>query len=104
MPFRWPADASHPDDDDVQRSAQLLALNTSPSAYCGRSRVALRLSFLRGSAANEGSGPTQFRVRNVSKMGDIVNSSPVYVGPPQLNIADSTYRDLQVNVRLAPER
>lgn len=87
VPFRWTAGAPSATTLNV---AQLLALNTSPASIVD-GLGALRLSFLRGSAANEGSGPTNFRVRNVSKLGDIVNSSPIFVGAPRLNIADSSY-------------
>lgn len=56
---------------------------------CGPERVA----FLRGHSVNSGSGTftcsqpggatiQKFRVRPVSVLGDIVNSNPVYVGPP----------------------
>jgi type IV pilus assembly protein PilY1 len=51
-----------------------------------------RVQYLRGSAANEGTGATNFRRRNVSKLGDIVNSSPVYVRGPRRNLADPSYQ------------
>jgi len=43
-----------------------------------------RLDYLRGDATNEG----VFR-RRASKLGDIVNSSPVYVGAPEFNYRDT---------------
>ncbi len=42
----------------------------------------LRLNWLRGDAANEGATATKYRVRPTSKLGDIVNSTPIYVGAP----------------------
>lgn len=42
----------------------------------------LRLNWLRGDGANEGATATKYRVRPTSKLGDIVNSTPIYVGPP----------------------
>lgn len=60
---------------------------------CGLERVA----FLRGVRANEGvgtftcnSGNTifKFRERVVSVLGDVINSNPVYVGPPAAGYAD----------------
>ena len=45
------------------------------------------INFIRGDATNEGSGATQYRDR-LTLLGDIVNSSPVYVGAPQLSWPD----------------
>jgi type IV pilus assembly protein PilY1 len=42
----------------------------------------LRLNWLRGDAANEGATATKYRVRPTTKLGDIVNSTPIYIGPP----------------------
>ena len=89
VPFRWPADPTNPDDDELT-PAQVTMLNTSPLGVAD-ARGNLRLQFLRGSAANEGNGPADFRIRNVSKLGDIVNSAPLFVGPPNRNITDPTY-------------
>ncbi|HWM42570.1 MAG TPA: PilC/PilY family type IV pilus protein [Burkholderiales bacterium] len=41
----------------------------------------MRLDWLRGDAANEGATATKYRVRPTTKLGDIVNSTPIYVGP-----------------------
>ncbi|MCP5327205.1 MAG: PilC/PilY family type IV pilus protein [Steroidobacteraceae bacterium] len=81
--FRWPANPMAPTATTLN-AAQIADLN-------GDGLGAQRLAYLRGSASNEGTGVTDFRVRNVSKLGDIVNSSPAFVGPPRLNIADSSY-------------
>jgi type IV pilus assembly protein PilY1 len=60
---------------------------------CGLERVA----YLRGGAVNEGSGTfscastsviNKFRSRPVSKLGDIVNSGPYYVGRPNAGYSD----------------
>ncbi len=45
------------------------------------------LEYLRGSNQNEGTGTLNFRKR-VSPLGDIVNASPKYVGPPSLPYTD----------------
>jgi type IV pilus assembly protein PilY1 len=42
----------------------------------------LRLNWLRGDQANEGATATKYRVRPTTRLGDIVNSTPIYVGPP----------------------
>lgn len=63
---------------------------------CGEDRVA----YLRGSAANEGIGTftcggsaggstiNKFRIRPTTKLGDIVNSGPAYVGKPNAGYSD----------------
>ncbi len=45
------------------------------------------VNYLRGDASNEGTGTGQFRVR-ASKLGDSVDSNPVYVGTPAGQYAD----------------
>lgn len=47
-----------------------------------------RLEFLRGWSANEGTGTGQFRVRAGKVLGDIIDSSPVFVGAPQAGYSD----------------
>ncbi len=61
---------------------------------CGLERVA----YLRGGAVNEGAGGTfscasttvinKFRSRSTTKLGDIVNSGPFYVGRPNAGYSD----------------
>ena len=50
-----------------------------------------RLNWLRGDSSNEGTGSTNFRKRTDGfKLGDIVNSTPIFVGaPPYLADIDS---------------
>lgn len=67
-----------------------------PSAYqtnlnASDSLGSKRLLWLRGDQSNEGDGKGQFRTRPTTVLGDIVNSSPQYVGPPNAGYADSTY-------------
>jgi type IV pilus assembly protein PilY1 len=50
-----------------------------------------RVDYLRGDAINEGVGTLQFRQRITSKLGDIVASSPVFVGPPSGGISGTDY-------------
>jgi len=62
---------------------------------CGAERVA----YLRGAAVNEGSGTfvcgggtrNKFRTRPTTKLGDIVNSGPTYVGRPNAGYSDVDY-------------
>lgn len=89
VPFRWPAVPAAPTALELS-PAQVLALNTSPvSVVDGNGNP--RLQYIRGNAANEGNGAANFRKRNVSKLGDIVNSSPMYVGKPARSLADPSY-------------
>ncbi len=87
--FRWPADPADPDDSEMSL-AQVTALNTNVLSV-NDGKGSQRVQYLRGSAANEGAAAANFRKRNVSKLGDIVNSSPVYVRGPRRNLADASY-------------
>lgn len=77
IPFAWPSNPSTPAATEM---------DTSQSSAVGSSAV---LDYLRGSSANEGTGPTNYRQRLISKLGDIVNSSPVYVGKPASGYSDT---------------
>ena len=60
------------------------------SAVAGSEATAQnRLDYIRGDASNEGADSGKFRVRT-TKLGDIVDSNPVYVGKPagQYNASD----------------
>lgn len=82
IPFRWPTGAT-PNADKLD-SAQMAALNrNAQDAVDGLGSA--RLDYLRGSAANEGVAGHKFRARPTSKLGDIVNSAPAYVGVPDQN-------------------
>jgi type IV pilus assembly protein PilY1 len=77
-------------------AAQQTELNKNASGTtdgCGPERVA----YLRGDAVNEGSGTftcasttviNKLRSRPTSKLGDIVNSGPAYVGEPSAGYSD----------------
>jgi len=57
-----------------------------------------RLDFVRGDTSNEAPAGEQWRQRGGFKMGDIVNSTPQYVGPPSDQIFESTYRTFATGV------
>lgn len=80
-PFRWAN----------LNASQQLALNTN-IANVNDGQGSARLDYLRGSAANEGLGATNFRRRITSKLGDIVNSNPQFVGPPSAAYPDTDYQ------------
>ncbi|MHB1331034.1 MAG: pilus assembly protein [Sulfuriferula sp.] len=87
IPFRWPANSASPTSTELDLS-EVNALNTTPAGATDANGSA-RLNYIRGSAANEGTGPSNFRPRNISKLGDIVDSGPYYVGAPDSNYSDT---------------
>ena len=89
IPFRWPATPASPTASELDL-VQTAFLNTSATNIAD-SNGSARLDYLRGSSVNEGTAGLQFRARNTSKLGDIVDSAPQYVGAPSLNLADPTY-------------
>lgn len=78
IPFQWA-------DIDATRQHQLDDAVASPWDATLEEN---RLNYLRGDATNEGTAAGKFRVRP-SKLGDIVNSSPVFVGAPEFNYRDT---------------
>ncbi len=69
-------------------TAQQTDLMTNPSGGLDSATVGSdRLDFIRGDRSNEGTGDN-FRVRQ-SRLGDIVDSAPVYVGKPDLPWPDT---------------
>ncbi len=88
IPFRWPLSENAPTATELD-TQQISALNkNSTDLIDGLGQE--RLAFLRGDSSNEAPNGLKFRTR-VSKLGDIVNSAPAFVGPPSKNIADPTY-------------
>ncbi|MEI6722045.1 MAG: PilC/PilY family type IV pilus protein, partial [Betaproteobacteria bacterium] len=85
IPFRW------------------ASLNASQQAFLNRAYTgvgnagvadgngSLRVDYLRGDGSNEGFGTNNFRRRINSKLGDIVNSNPQYLGPPSGTFSDASY-------------
>ncbi len=101
IPFRWTTSGG-----DALTAAQMSYLNTNPDSGALDSRGEARLWWLRGDISNEGTG-YNFRERSDSfKLGDIVDSTPIFVGAPP-NLPDmetsphSTFRSTFVN---RPER
>lgn len=50
-----------------------------------------RLAWMRGDTSNEGTSAGKFRRRPVSRLGDIVNSNPQYVGAPSAGYWEDNY-------------
>lgn len=80
IPFRWPAAVASPTATELDTS-QTTALNTNSTGTVDGYGSA-RLLYLRGASDNEGTLGLKFRRRPTSKLGDIVNSAPHYVGVP----------------------
>ncbi len=98
--FRWPAAPATPSTTelDVVQTAELDKNSTGVLDSQGSARI----DYLRGSATNE-TGGLNFRPRNTSKLGDIVNSAPFYVGAPNVNSNDPSYVSYRsANVGRAP--
>jgi type IV pilus assembly protein PilY1 len=93
IPFRWPALPATPNATELDVS-QTTALNQTPSGGSDAFGE-LRLRFLRGDPTQEArrcaSPPCaapQFRNRAISPLGDVINSSPYYVGAPNYGYYD----------------
>lgn len=71
-------------------AAQQTALNAGSTLNAPQDR----LNYLRGDRTNElnSSGVGEFRARD-SVLGDIIDSSPIWVGPPQLYTGVTTWTD-----------
>lgn len=81
VPFQWAS----------LSAAQQTDLRTPPGGGAPDAAAVgqQRLEFLRGWSANEGTLATQFRVRGGKLLGDIIDSSPAYVGPPLAGYSDA---------------
>lgn len=87
--FRWPVTPASPTAVELDNS-QIVALNTSATGTTDTNGFK-RLEYLRGSSADEGASGLQFRKRLTSKLGDIVDSAPNFVGAPAFNYNDASY-------------
>ncbi len=77
IPFRWPVKPSSPSNSELTLS-QMSAIKDSSI-----------LEYIRGDQSNEGNTSGKYRVRSSGLLGDIVNSSPVYVGAPSAGYVES---------------
>lgn len=66
----------------AMNASQQSDLNTDPVTSTADAKGETRLNWLRGDTSNEGTG-NNFRVRTDGfKLGDVVNSTPIFVGTP----------------------
>lgn len=82
IPFRWPVAPATPSATELDIT-QVTALNTNASNVNDGNGLN-RLNFLRGQTGISG-----FRPRPGSVLGDLVNSAPAYVGPPNFSYPDT---------------
>lgn len=98
IPFRWTTSGANALTAVLQSN-----LNTDPATATLDNQGSDRLDWLRGRANNEGGG-NNYRARNGYKLGDIVNSDPVFVGAPPFlpeteTVLHSTFRSTYINRR-----
>ena len=94
--FRWPANPASPGATDIP-PALITNLNTYPTTGINDGLGQLRLNYLRGDPSQEGTAVTSFRQRPISKLGDVINSSPNFVGPPNAGIGEASYATFRLN-------
>lgn len=102
VPFLWPANPAAPTSTEID-TTQVTALNTNISSV-NDGLGSSRLDYLRGDSSNEGISTTSFRIRPANKLGDIINSTPAYVGKPDAGYPSSlesviyaTFRDAKAS-------
>ncbi|MCC7484308.1 MAG: hypothetical protein IT529_04915 [Burkholderiales bacterium] len=95
VPFRWPANPASPLPGEIPL-ALVNQLNVSPTTSVADGRGAQRLGWLRGDASQEGATVTSFRQRPTSKLGDIVNSNPNFVGAPAAGVGEAAYAQFRL--------
>ena len=92
VPFRWPANPASLQTTDIPKAlVDNLNLGTTGTNPPPDGRGKQRLEWMRGSQANEGAGVNAFRVRPISRLGDIVNSNPNFVAAPSSGFGDELY-------------
>ena len=92
IPFRWPANPAAPAATELD-AAQVAVLNLNSSGATD-ANGSLRLAWMRGNRSSEAaicgaSCALLLRDRPTSVLGDIVDSSPYYVGAPPFNYLDN---------------
>jgi type IV pilus assembly protein PilY1 len=97
IPFRWVTDQTN---DEALTTDQIAVLNTNPVTNASDTLGEERLKHLRGYRCKESANPCSLDTADIGSfrnrvdgnvLGDIVNSTPIYVGPPGAiaNVASS---------------
>ncbi len=105
LPFAFPADYRDATDfgtdeisqeqvDDLMYNAPYPVTTTDPDEVDANQAYAESLvAYLKGDSSNEGRNVGEFRKRDGHKLGDIIHSSPVYVGDPDPTLYyDTSYQ------------
>jgi len=79
LPFTWAGLTG--------QTAQRDALNHDAAGGLDN-RGADRVAWLRGQSQHEGKSASQLRERTAGPLGDVINSNPLYVGPPAAGYSD----------------
>lgn len=79
LPFTWAGLSG--------QTTQIDVLNRNAAGSLDN-RGADRVAWLRGWSQHEGKSASQLRERAAGPLGDIVNSNPIYVGPPAAGYSD----------------
>jgi type IV pilus assembly protein PilY1 len=98
VPFRWASQSSGDGVIDTGSGAGQVTdqeddLNIDHEAGGPDGEGSDRLDYLRGGRSHEGSATNDYRIRT-TVLGDVVNSTPVYVGVPELNWPDFSQNSL----------
>lgn len=94
VPFEW--DSSNPSQSISSTQHDDLAEATDPTTTSSVDWALDRLNYLRGDTSNDGTGDN-FRDRNGILLGDIVDSNPLFVGPPDGPYPDTSYLTFEKN-------
>ncbi|MEJ2463040.1 MAG: PilC/PilY family type IV pilus protein [Candidatus Thiodiazotropha sp.] len=106
VPFAFPTDYATLSDSTLSSTQVNDLLHDAPYAIgttdaaektANQDFGASLVDYLRGDVSNEGASSTNFRKRYGNRLGDIIHSSPVYVGNPDPTtypdtIADESYQ------------
>ena len=87
VPFVWPANPNSPTSTEMD-IGHVTALHTNPTTNSPDNLGEKRLNYIRGDTSEEAQNGGAFRDR-ATRLGDIVNSSPLFVGHPQFYYPDT---------------
>jgi len=98
VPFRW-INLTADQQTELRKDGSSQVVDSTVGGACTSDNVPagctdrgpLRLEWLRGNPIAEGTTATAFRVRPSSRLADIVNSTPRFVGPPSASFIDASY-------------
>lgn len=98
VPFRW-SSLTAEQQNELRKDGSSQVVDSLAGGACISDNVPvgctdrgpLRLQWLRGNPIAEGTTASALRVRPSTKLADIVNSTPRFVGPPSGSFTDAAY-------------